>query len=67
MIALKATGPSFEEGPASRSGETGQYSFLSQVVKADVFEHEGFVFVGDFEDAVHGDLRMLRVEAAARY
>jgi hypothetical protein len=67
MIALKATGPSCEEGPARGSGEAGQDSFFSQVVKIDVFEHEGFVFVGDFEDAVHGDLRMLRVEAAARY
>jgi hypothetical protein len=67
MIALKAAGPSCREGPARRSREPGQDSFFSQIVDLDVFEHEGFVFVGDFEDAVHGVLRMLRVEAAARY
>jgi hypothetical protein len=56
-----------QEGPSRRSGEAGQDSFFSQVVKVDVFKGEGIVVVGDFEDAVHGDLRMLRVEAAARY
>ena len=54
------------EGPARRSGEAGQDSFFSQIIKVDVFQYEGFVFVGNFEDAVHGVLRMLMVEAAAR-
>jgi hypothetical protein len=49
------------EGPVRRSGEARQDSFFSQIVKLDVFEDKGFVVVGDFEDAVHGVLRLLRV------
>ena len=43
-----------------------EYPFASDVGKIDIFQHEGFVFVGDFKDAVHGVLRMFRVVAAAR-
>src|SRR5579862_9804586 len=53
--------------PGGRLGrEFGKDAFVAKVFQVHEFEHEAFVFVGDFEDAVHDVLLMLGVEAAAR-